>query len=151
MALWKRYGYAIVRGALRCIPLAGPILEEIIQVVEEQGVLQNDDVVTVLEEATIHIQMAEQTSEDAEQTITIEASQAWTALPEDTQKSLRKKAKLIFAEDELDLKKELTAGFVVELSQSLLKIPSFQDSLSQAVSITGEPASSPVKAPLGTY
>lgn len=161
MASWKRYGYALARGAVKAIPLAGPILEEIIRVIDEEDMLADQSVAAALEEATIHIDFLEDDDQESHPTITVEASQAleesvvesaskaWSILPEASQKSLRKKAKFIFAEEDTEDKKELTAEFLVELSQSLFEVETFQDAVTQAVSVSAESVQqAPVKARL---
>ncbi|MDF1662892.1 MAG: serine/threonine-protein kinase [Planctomycetota bacterium] len=161
MASWKRYGYALARGAVKAIPLAGPILEEVIRVIDEEDMLANKRVATAIEEATIHIDFGDFEDDQSLETLSIEASQiiedsvehgaskAWSILPEASQKSLRKKAKFIFAEEDDDDKKELTAEFLVELSQSLFEVETFQDAVTQCVSVAGESvARAPVKARL---
>lgn len=166
MASWKRYGYALARGAVKAIPLAGPILEELVRVIDEEDMLADHRVAGAIEEATIHIDFGDFEDEQSLGTLTIEASQilednveqsaskAWSILPEASQKSLRKKAKFIFAEEDNDDKKELTAEFLVELSRSLFEVESFQDAVTQGVSIAAESVSAhsvakaPVKAKL---
>lgn len=133
MERWKRYGFAVARGALRAVPVAGDIIEEVLRVIEED-MAEADQALSAVIEATIAVAPEATISLEAEGTIAVQAEAAWSQLTEATRQGFAERLVSII-EDESGDRREQSLAYVVELTEAVLVSSGFRDAVTHAVSV----------------
>lgn len=121
MGDWKRYVFAILRGAVKGIPALGGIMEELLRVLDEAQQNHEKQVQQAFQSITFEV-TPEPISEDQ---VAQFASKAWRSLDKGRQTNFQKKLINFVEEGEEEKQQTLAIEFAVQVTQALVKHMNF--------------------------
>jgi len=148
MSNWKKYGYAVVKGALRAIPVAGHVIEEVLNVAEKDDAITigiENALVQSLPPPTIEIGIeASWNPETSSEALEVVGSSMFEVLDNSKKEQYEVLLKTIYTEDDIETKILKSREMILQLVTDLTGSIGFEKAVSMALKIESadKPASS---------